>query len=174
MKLVIITIICLLVILGGITLTIIGIMHSTQVDILEEWVAEQTPTIAENVLVYMPPSYELRLFTSYPVIYVFADERVLGPVAPDDQQWNFIETLDDLFIREDYAEAVVVSVYASDQIEDDVVSLMSKLDPYIRQNYRINEGYEMLVEFERERPILEDEHFRNLVLPFVSSQKMNQ
>lgn len=141
-KLVLATIICMAVVLGGIVLTVIGILNTTQVKVMEDFqsdILENEPDIA----VYLPPSYEMKLYASYPVLYMFGDTDLFGDIGVDDDQWTMKDTLDRLIMEDELLqEMVVVAVYVSEADkasleEKQSIFVANELEPYIQKQYRV-------------------------------------
>jgi predicted alpha/beta superfamily hydrolase len=113
-NLMIITVVCVLIIIGGIVLTIYGILHTTQVDVLEG-VSSDLWDESQDVEVYMPPTYEMYLWATYPVVYIHGGPQLLG--EEEEAEWSLKSILDDT-VQNDIKVVVVISVEDTQGIAD--------------------------------------------------------
>ena len=179
-NLVVITVICLALIVGGIVLTVIGILNTTQLEVTEDFQSQILP-FNPDLSVYLPPTYDLKFYAAYPVLYIHGGQALMADWDEDNGEGTLKDTLDRLIKNDQLDEVVVVTVYdeahpvselaaplreggTSQEDEAYIRFVDQELEPYIEEEYRVLDQGEHLVFEESEQQIRLEEQLKRLVL----------
>jgi predicted alpha/beta superfamily hydrolase len=132
------------IILFGITMTIVGLVKLSTVTLHRD-VPSKVLNNERNLIVYLPPGYELSFTERYPVLYILDGELYFKERKEESKhKWSMKKTLDRLVIEEAIPKMIVVGIYSSEDRTNEYTPIFGeategkgKLDDYAQ--FVINE-----------------------------------
>jgi predicted alpha/beta superfamily hydrolase len=153
-KMIIFTILSIGLVIFGIIMTTIGILNISTV-VVERDFHSEILNDDRNLIVYLPPGYDLDFFNRYPVLYMLDGERYFKERREESKYlWSMKKTLDRLIKEGSMDKMIVVGVYSTEnrtdqytpsfdeeyqaggQVQDFTRFLIEELKPAMDKKYR--------------------------------------
>lgn len=113
-NLIVITILSLCLIIFGIVMTVFGIMKLSNITVERNFPSHILDE-EQNIIIYTPPGYSLKLNQKYPVLYLLDGENYFKERKEERRaEWSMQKTLDRLIKEERIQEMIVVGIYSTE------------------------------------------------------------
>jgi len=114
-KIITFTIFSIAFIMFGIVMTVYGILKVSTIYVERDFPSTYLDQ-NRNLIVYLPPGYDLEITKRYPVLYMLdGEEYFIENKELSKHQWSMKKTLDRLIKEGKLDKMIVVGIYSSDQ-----------------------------------------------------------